>query len=93
MSGVAIVSGCRTPIGDLNKSLSSIPPSELGGTAISGALSRAGVQPSEVNLCVMGQVLYAGEGWSSRGKFFKWFPDDRTCFENNKLNFQSQTRV
>ena len=70
MSGVAIVSGCRTPIGDLNKSLSSVPPSELGGTAISGALSRAGVQPSEVNLCVMGQVLYAGEGWSCRGKLF-----------------------
>ena len=62
MSGVAIVSGCRTPIGDFNKSLSSISPSELGGTAISGALSRAHVEPTEVSLCVMGQVLYAGEG-------------------------------
>ena len=65
MSKVAIVSGCRTPIGDFNKSLSTISPAELGSTAISGALSRAGVKPGEVNLCVMGQVLYAGEGLSS----------------------------
>ena len=64
MSQVAIVSGCRTPIGDFNKSLSTLSPAELGSTAISGALSRAGVKPEEVNLCVMGQVLYAGEGLS-----------------------------
>lgn len=56
------MSGCRTPIGDFNKSLSSISPAELGGIAISGALSRARVEPTEVGLCVMGQVLYAGEG-------------------------------
>ena len=62
MSGIVIISGSRTPIGDFNKSLSTLSTAELGATAISSALEKARVSPAEVNLCIMGQVLFAGEG-------------------------------
>ena len=67
MTEIVIVSGSRTPIGDLNKSLSSLSASDLGASAICSALEKAGISPLEVDMCIMGQVLYAGEGSFSRG--------------------------
>ena len=40
----------------------SLPSAELGSYAIVSALDKASVKPDEVSLCIMGQVLYAGEG-------------------------------
>jgi acetyl-CoA C-acetyltransferase len=42
--------------------LASVDATELGGTAIRGALERAGVAPEQVEHVVFGQVLQAGQG-------------------------------
>ena len=62
MSSTVIVAGARTPIGRLSGALGSVSATDLGGTAIRGALRRAGVDPSEVDYVIMGQVLQAGCG-------------------------------
>ncbi|ADG08910.1 acetyl-CoA C-acetyltransferase [Caulobacter segnis] len=62
MSDVVIVSAARTPVGSFNGALSSLPASELGRVAIEAAISRAGLQPSDVDEVILGQVLQAGAG-------------------------------
>lgn len=62
MPGSVIVAGARTPIGKMQGGLASFAATDLGGFAIKAALQRAGVQPDEVDLVVMGQVLLAGAG-------------------------------
>jgi acetyl-CoA C-acetyltransferase len=62
MTEVVIASAARTPIGAFNGALSSVPAHYLGQVAISEALRRAQVAPSDVSEVVMGQILSAGEG-------------------------------
>jgi len=59
---IVIVAAARTPVGSFNGSLSSVPAHELGKVAIEAALARAGVEPSDVNEVIMGQVLTAAQG-------------------------------
>jgi len=59
---VYIVSAVRTPIGSFMGSLSTVTAPHLGAAAIKGALSKIGLNPSEVNEVVMGCVLQAGIG-------------------------------
>ena len=62
MSDIVIVSAARTPVGSFNGALSSLPAHELGKIAIQAAVERAGIQASEVDEVIMGQVLQAGAG-------------------------------
>src|SRR5579875_2476836 len=62
MPKTVILSAARTPIGKLGGGLSSLAATELGATAISAALERAAVAPSDVQHVVMGQVIQAGAG-------------------------------
>lgn len=57
-----IVAGARTPVGRLMGALSGLSAAELGGLAISGALEKAGVNASDIDHVIMGQVLTAGAG-------------------------------
>jgi len=59
-----IVSAARTPIGKFGGALSTVPATELGGTAIRAAVERAGMDPAEARFddVLMGQVLQAGSG-------------------------------
>ncbi len=57
-----IVSAVRTPFGRLAGGLSSKPATELGAIAIRAAVERSGLEGSEVEYVVMGQVLQAGVG-------------------------------
>ncbi|NTF08771.1 acetyl-CoA C-acetyltransferase [Agrobacterium rubi] len=61
-SSIVIVSAARTAVGSFNGSFASTPAHELGATVIKAALERAGIQPSEVDEVILGQVLTAGEG-------------------------------
>jgi acetyl-CoA C-acetyltransferase len=54
---VYIVSGVRTAIGTFGGSLSSFAPSELGGIVISEAISRAGMEPADIQHVAMGNVI------------------------------------
>ena len=52
----------RTPFGRLGGGLNDLQATELGAIAIREALSRAGLEPGEVEYVIMGQVLQAGSG-------------------------------
>lgn len=62
MSDIVIVSAARTAVGSFMGALSSVPAHELGTTAITAALARAGVAGDEVDELILGQVLTAGAG-------------------------------
>ena len=59
---VVIVSGCRTPVGKFQGSLSDLSATQLGAIAVREAVKRAGVDASHVDECIMGNVLSAGLG-------------------------------
>ena len=62
MEDVVIVGAARTPVGAFNGAFGSLPAHELGKTAISEALRRAGVEGGRVSEVIMGQILTAGQG-------------------------------
>ena len=62
MSSTVIVSAARTAIGKFNGAVADLPATELGATAIKGALERAGISGEHVDYVIMGQVLQAGAG-------------------------------
>lgn len=59
---VYIVSAVRTPIGSFGGVLSTVPATQLGSTAIKGALDKINLNPAEVNEVYMGNVLQANVG-------------------------------
>lgn len=62
MREVVIVSAVRTAMGSFGGTLASIPATQLGSTAIKGALDKIGLDPKEVQEVIMGNVLQAGAG-------------------------------
>ncbi len=62
MKEVFIVSAVRTPMGSFMGSLSTVPATKLGATAVKGALDNIGLDPNQVQEIYMGNVLQAGEG-------------------------------
>jgi acetyl-CoA C-acetyltransferase len=62
MAQPVILSACRTPIGKFGRSLVGVSAPKLGAVAISQALSRAKVRPSDVDDVIMGNVVSAGLG-------------------------------
>ena len=59
--GIVILSAARTPIGNLNGALSSLPAHQLGSIVIGEALKRGGMEAGEVSEVIMGQILTTGE--------------------------------
>ncbi len=57
-----ILSACRTAIGKFQGGLSGFSAPQLGAFAIKEAVRRAGVVPTDVQECIMGQVVQAGSG-------------------------------
>ncbi|UJW85883.1 acetyl-CoA C-acetyltransferase [Devosia sp. SL43] len=62
MSDIVIVSAARTAVGAFMGGLATVPAHELGATAVAAALQRAGVDASDVDEVILGQVLTAGAG-------------------------------
>lgn len=78
MSDVYIISACRTAIGERNPFIKYIlvtlfvgsfqgqfekfSASDLGSTVITEALTRANLEPTDVDQTILGQVLTAGQG-------------------------------
>jgi acetyl-CoA C-acetyltransferase len=59
---VVIISGCRTPVGKFQGSLSDFRAPELGAIVVREVVKRAGIDPAEVDECIMGNVVSAGLG-------------------------------
>ncbi len=59
---VVILSGCRTAVGKFQGSLADLSATQLGAIVVREAVRRAGVNPDQVDECIMGNVLPAGLG-------------------------------
>src|SRR6478672_10614964 len=55
---VVVLSGVRTAIGGYGGSLKDMPPSDLAAKCVREAVSRAGIEPSEVGHVVFGNVIH-----------------------------------
>jgi acetyl-CoA C-acetyltransferase len=64
MTEAYILSAVRTPIGSLQGSLAAKSATELGAIAVRAAVEKSGVAAADVEECLMGNVLTAGEGQS-----------------------------
>ncbi len=62
MDQIVIVSGVRTPVGKFQGSLSDVSAPKLGAIAVREAVKRAGLQPDQIDECIMGNVVSAGLG-------------------------------
>src|SRR5437763_4585810 len=62
MARSVIVSALRTPFGRLGGGLKDYEATELGSAVIKAALEPIGLEPSEVEYVIMGQVLQGGAG-------------------------------
>jgi len=84
---VYIIGMARTPIGSFNGALSTVPAVRLGATAIKEALSRAGVEPGQVDEVFMGNVLTANEGQApaNQASIYAGIPTSVPCTTLNKV--------
>ncbi|AFM24474.1 acetyl-CoA C-acetyltransferase [Desulfomonile tiedjei] len=82
-----IVSATRTPLGSFNGSLSGIGATKLGSIVIEEAVKRAGVEKSDVDEVIMGQVLPCGYGQNParQAAIQAGIPFEAQCFTINKV--------
>src|SRR5512143_3254023 len=57
-----ILSAARTPMGRFQGALSSLAATKLGAVAVKAAVERAGIDPTDVEEVLMGNVVQAGGG-------------------------------
>ncbi len=87
MKDVVIVSAVRTPIGSFNGSLAAIGATKLGAIVIEEAVKRAGIQKTDVNEVIMGQVLPCGYGQNParQASYQAGMPWEVECLTVNKV--------
>jgi acetyl-CoA C-acetyltransferase len=87
MKEVYIISAVRTPIGSFGGSLKGFTATQLGATAIKGALAKAGLQPAQVNDVLMGCVIQSnlGQAPARQAAKFAGLPDEVNCTTINKV--------
>ncbi len=87
MKEVVIVSAVRTPMGSFGGSLKSLSATQLGATAIKGALQKAGIKPEQVNDVLMGCVIQAnlGQAPARQAAKFAGLPNEVNCTTVNKV--------
>lgn len=62
MEDVVIVSATRTAIGKFGKTLANIKATDLGAHVVKEALNRSGLEATDIDECIFGNVLSAGLG-------------------------------
>jgi acetyl-CoA C-acetyltransferase len=87
MKEVYIISAVRTPLGSFGGSLKGFSATQLGGIAIKGAISKAGIDSSIINEVLMGSVLQAnlGQAPARQAAKFAGLPNEVICTTVNKV--------
>jgi len=62
LEDVVIIAGCRTAVGKFQGSLADLSAPQLGAIVVREAVKRAGLNPDQIDECIMGNVLPAGLG-------------------------------
>jgi acetyl-CoA C-acetyltransferase len=84
---VVIISGCRTPVGKFQGSLSDLSATQLGAIVVREAVKRAAIDPSQVDECIMGNVVSAGLGQNParQAALFGGLPAEVAAMTINKV--------
>lgn len=87
MKDVFICAAVRTPIGSFGGSLSTISATQLGATAIRGALEKAGLPADAVDEVIFGNVVSAnlGQAPARQAAIFAGLPANVVCTTVNKV--------
>src|SRR5438105_2627977 len=87
MNDIVIVAAARTPVGSFSGALSSLSAHQLGTVALKAAIERAGLDPSDVDEVILGQILAAGEGQNPARQAARaaGLPDEKTAFAINQV--------
>lgn len=87
LNDVVIVSAVRTPIGSFLGSLSTVPATKLGSTAIKAAVEKAGISPDDVDEVYMGNVLqgFQGQAPTRQATLGAGLPIKTPCTTINKV--------
>lgn len=86
MKDVVIVSGVRLPVGSYGGSLKDVSAIDMGAMVVKEAVKRAGIQPSDVDEVVIGQVGEIAEnGFIARAVNLKaGMPKESTAYSVNR---------
>jgi len=87
MREVVIVSAVRTPMGSFGGILSSVSATQLGATAIKGAINKSGIDANLVEEVFMGNVLQAnlGQAPARQAAIFAGLSKNVPCTTINKV--------
>jgi len=87
MKEVYIIAAARTPIGSFGGSLSTIPATQLGATAIKGAIAKSGINKDLITEVFMGNVLQAnlGQAPARQAAIFAGLSNTVACTTVNKV--------
>lgn len=82
-----ILSACRTAIGKFQGSLAGFSAPQIGAFAIREAVRRAGVDPKDIQECIMGHVVQAGAGQAParQAAIHGGLPPEVACITINKV--------
>ncbi|MDD5748462.1 MAG: acetyl-CoA C-acetyltransferase [Actinomycetota bacterium] len=91
MTESVIVGMARTAFGRLGGALSEVSAVELGGTAIRGAIKRAGIEVGQIDYVMLGQVLQGGCGQNParQASLKAGIPVEIPCIGLNKVCISS----
>ncbi len=85
---VVVLSAVRTAIGDFGGSLKSVEPSQLSAITLKESVARAGIEPADVGMVVMGTVLPAEQrsAYTARvAQLEAGIPCETSCITVNRL--------
>lgn len=84
---VVVISGCRTPVGRFQGSLSDLSAPQLGAIVVREAVKRARLSPEVVDECIMGNVVSAGLGQNParQAAIFGGLPPEVSAMTINKV--------
>src|SRR5947209_7870946 len=87
LEDVVILSGVRTPVGKFQGSLSDFTAPQLGALVVKEAVHRAGLDPAQVDECIMGNVVQAGLGQNParQAALFGGLKDEVAAMTVNKV--------
>ena len=82
-----IVSAVRTPIGKFLGGISSLKATQLGSIVVREAIKRAGIDPSQIEEVILGNVLSAGLGQNParQATLGAGVPNKVACLNINKV--------
>ena len=86
MKDVVVVSGVRLPVGSFGGSLKNVSAIDMGAMVVKEAVKRAGIQPSDVDEVIIGQVGEIAEnGFVARAISLKaGLPKETTAYSVNR---------